>query len=50
MAVTTPYLNATEKKHWWLTNRKVRIFHRHFNSQITFPSVDPKHAPVTVGC
>ncbi|QCE06663.1 DnaJ-like protein subfamily C member 7 [Vigna unguiculata] len=23
MAVTTPYLNATEKKHWWLTNRKV---------------------------
>ncbi|CAJ1969875.1 unnamed protein product [Sphenostylis stenocarpa] len=23
MAVTTPCLNATEKKHWWLTNRKV---------------------------
>ncbi|KAK7278191.1 hypothetical protein RJT34_23216 [Clitoria ternatea] len=23
MAVTSPYLNATEKKHWWLTNRKI---------------------------
>jgi hypothetical protein len=24
MAVTTHSLTATEKKHWWLTNRKVR--------------------------
>ncbi|MED6201403.1 hypothetical protein PIB30_094618 [Stylosanthes scabra] len=23
MAVTTPSLTATEKKHWWLTNRKI---------------------------
>ncbi|KAF7818152.1 Heat shock protein DnaJ with tetratricopeptide repeat isoform 1 [Senna tora] len=23
MAVTTPFPNATEKKHWWLTNRKI---------------------------
>ncbi|XP_057424774.1 uncharacterized protein LOC130718258 [Lotus japonicus] len=23
MAVTTPYFNPTEKKHWWLTNRKL---------------------------
>ncbi|XP_061338421.1 uncharacterized protein LOC133285229 [Gastrolobium bilobum] len=23
MTVTTAYLNATEKKHWWLTNRKI---------------------------
>ncbi|KAG5150382.1 hypothetical protein AAZX31_10G014000 [Glycine max] len=23
MAVTTPCINATEKKHWWLTNRKI---------------------------
>ncbi|CAL5208847.1 unnamed protein product [Lathyrus oleraceus] len=23
MAITTPCLNASEKKHWWLTNRKI---------------------------
>ncbi|CAI8603718.1 unnamed protein product [Vicia faba] len=23
MAITTPCLNTTEKKHWWLTNRKI---------------------------